>query len=186
MTKLAKITLSSICLIGMCYATTASAVDQAAAAADLADISAISVQAKASLAEAALSGDVDAIAEAEKRSDAIDGAAAQATAAYATLESELASGNEDAAQSAADDLKAAVENARDAIQGIISQDMANAGDKAKNSKKNSVGGPGRPYDPPNMYDIPWNSAGMRAFYQSNFGNFWQAGVSPTDKEATPE
>lgn len=183
MNTLAKITLSSICLIGIFCATTASAVDQAAAAGDLASISAISVQAKANLAEAALGGDVDAIAEAGKRSDAVDNAAAQAAAAYATLESELASGNEDAAQSAFDDLKAALENAMDALQGVI-PDGGIPG--PKNSKRNSAGGPGRPYDPPNMYDVPWNSQAMRDFYQSHFGNFWMSGVTPPDQEATPE
>lgn len=186
MTKLIKITLPSICLIGVLCATAASAVvDQAAAAGDLAEISAISVKAKAALSEAALSGDVDAIAEAGKRSDAIDAAAAQATAAYATLESELASGNEDAAQSAVDDLKAALQRAIDAINGII-VGGGPGGDQPKDGKGNSAGGPGRPYDPPNMYDVPWNSQTMRDFYQSQFGNFWMSGVNPPDQEATPE
>lgn len=186
MTKLIKITLPSICLIGVLCATTASAVvDQAAAAGDLAEISAISVQAKEALSKAALSGDVDAIAEAGKRSDAIDNAAAQATAAYATVESELASGNEDAAQSAVDDLKAALQNAMDALKGVI-PDNGDEPDQPKDGKKNSAGGPGRPYDPPNMYDVPWNSQMMRDFYQSQFGNFWMSGVCPPDQEATPE
>lgn len=186
MTKLAKITLSTICLTGMLCATMASAVDQAAAAGDLANIEAISVQAKADLAAAALAGDVDAIAEAGKRADAIDGAVAQAAAAYATLETELANGNEDAAQSAADDLKAAVQNAMDALKGVIPQDVMDAAKKQKQSRKTSAGGPGRPFDPPNMYDVPWNSQGMRDFYQSSFGNLWMSGVNPSDKEATPE
>lgn len=183
MTKLAKITLSTICLTGMLCATMASAVDQAAAAGDLANVSAIAVQAKADLAAAALAGDVDAIAEAGKRADAVDLAVAQAAAAYATLETELANGNEDAAQSAADDLKAAVQNATDAVGGNI-QDMPEPTTPARG--KTSVGGPGRPFDPPNMYDVPWNSQGMRDFYQSSFGNFWMSGVNPSDKEATPE
>lgn len=185
MTKLAKITLSTMCLTGMLCATMASAVDQAAAAGDLANISTISVQAKADLAAAALAGDVDAIAEAGKRADAVDLAVAQAAAAYATLETELANGNDDAAQSAADDLKAAVQNATDALKGVITQDVVDAAKKLK-QYRTSAGGPGRPNDPPNMYDVPWNSQAMRDFYQSNFGNFWMSGVNPPDREATPE
>lgn len=183
MTTHVKTILSSICLIGVFCATTASAVDQAAAAADLAAVSAISVQANENLSTNALSGDVDGIADAGKRCDAIDNAAAQAAEAYARMESELASGNEDAAQSAYDDLKTALENAKDALQGIIQESVKPGPD---DGKKNSAGGPGRPYDPPNMYDVPWNSQNMRDFYQSHFGNFWMSGIAPRDQEATPE
>ena len=184
MTTHVKTILSSICLIGVFCATTASAVDQAAAAANLAAVSAISVQANANLSTNALSGDVDGIADWGDRCDALDAVAAQAAEAYARIESELASGNEDEAQSAYDDLKTALENAKNAFGGIIPP--INPVDPKDDGKKNSAGGPGRPYDPPNMYDVPWNSQNMRDFYQSHFGNFWMSGIAPRDQEATPE
>ena len=162
------------------------AVDQAAAAADLATIASISGQSKANLAGAALGGDVDAIAEANKRSDAVDAAMAQAQEAFAGMERAIAGGDDDAAQSAADELKASKQKAMDALNGVIPQEMLNDIAEWKASKTNTGGGPGGAYDPPNIYDLPWQTAGMRNFYQSQFGSFWAAGRGTGDKDATPE
>jgi hypothetical protein len=164
----------------------ASAVDQAAAAGALAEMSSISVMAKANLSEAALGGNVDEIAEAVKRSDAVDASVNQATQSYADIIVAVRNGDEDAAQSAADAINASLEKALDALNGVIPEQVADAVNQWKNSKKNTGGGPGQPYDPPNMYEVPWNSAQMNAFYQSQFGNFWNAGCDPSDNEATPE
>lgn len=187
MTKLSKIIIGSSCaLAGLMVSTSMAAVDPAAAAGNLAEIGSISVSAKANLSEAASGGDVDAIAEAGKRSDAVDAAMAQAQEAYSEMERALANGDEDTAKSAADDLMSSLEKAADALNGVIPEEVVNAVKEWKESKKNTGGGPGRPYDPPNMYDVPWNSQVMRNFYQNQFGNAWQSGVSPADRDATPE
>ncbi|MDF7808524.1 hypothetical protein P4E94_13815 [Pontiellaceae bacterium B12219] len=185
MNKIYKNILGLVCLSGL-VVMSASAVDQAAAAGDLAEISALSVMAKANLSQAALGGDVDAIAEAVKRSDAVDASVNQAMQSYADIVVALRNGDEDAAQSAADAIRASLEKAMDALNGVIPEQVADAVNQWKDSKANTAGGPGQPYDPPNMYDVPWNSQQMRAFYQSQFGNFWNAGLDPSDNEATPE
>lgn len=182
MTMLSKITVSSIAL--MAVVSTVSAVDQVAAAAELANIATLSVQSKANLSEAALGGDVDAIAEATKRADAVDVSMAQAQEAYSAMERAVASGDEDAAQSAADDLKTAVENAINALSGIIPDEVISAVNQLKANV--IAGGPGRPGVPPNMYDIPWNSDQMRSFYTAQFANLWGSATTPFDSEATPE
>ncbi|MDF7800510.1 hypothetical protein P4C99_13615 [Pontiellaceae bacterium B1224] len=185
MTKLTKITLSSFCLTGMLCATMASAqVDQAAVAADLGSINNISTQASNALTKEANAKPVDteALAEAQKRSEAISGLAEQAKSLAATMLSQLANGNEDAAQATADEIKATVGKAKDALQGVIPQEVMDVA----NSKGESVSGPGFPFDPPNMYDVPWQSQEMQAFYQNYFGTLWMSGVNPPDLEATPE
>ena len=187
MTKLSKIILSSTCTVaGLMVSSSLAAVDPAAVAGNLAEIGSISVQAKANLSEAANNGNVDAIAEAGKRSDAVDAAMAQAQEAYSEMERALANGDEDTAKSAADDLMSSLEKAADALNGVIPEEVVNAVKEWKESKMNTGGGPGRPYDPPNMYDVPWNSQLMRNFYQNQFGNTWSSGVTPNDREATPE
>jgi hypothetical protein len=185
MNKVSKNIMSLICLSGLTVMSS-SAVDQAVAAGQLAEISSISVVSKANLSSAALGGNVDAIAEASKRSDAVDASMAQASEAYAAIEVAVRNGDEDAAQSAADVLSAALGKAKDALNGAIPEQVANVVKQWKESKKNTGGGPGRPFDPPDMYNIPWNSATMQNFYQSQFGNFWAAGTDPSDNEATPE
>jgi len=101
------------------------------------------------------------------------------------METALANGNEDAAQTAADELKAALANASDALKGVISQQLANA-KSPKNARQVSGSGPGRPYAPVDVNNIPWQSQGMQDFYQNNFANCWDSGVTPNDSEATPE
>lgn len=184
MTELSRISLITLC-IGV-TALAATAADPAAAAASLSEISKISVDAKSGLAEAALSGDTEAIAEASKRSDAVDAAMAQAQESYMAMEKAIESGDEDAAQAAADAVMASLEKAADALSGVIPEEVMDAVKEWKDSKKNTGGGPGQPYDPPNMYDVPWNSAQVSSFAQSHSGNLWGSGSSPQDREATPE
>lgn len=186
MTKLTKITLSTMCLAGAFGVSNVIAADQVDAAANLSGIAAISVQSKANLADAAFSGVIEEIAEAGKRSDAVDAAMAQAQEAYSAIERAVANGDDDAAQSAADDLAAALGKAVDALNGVIPEEVVNAVKQWKDSQKNTGGGPGKPYDPPNMYDVVWNSDSMSDFYQNHFGNLWNSGVNPNDREATPE
>jgi len=182
-----KIFFSAVCALTLLIPFVANAANQASAAGDLADIAAISVQAKANLADSALGGNIDEIVEAGKRSDAVDAAMAQAQNAFAAMERALSSGDEDAAQSAADELTASKQKAMDALNGVIPASLAkDAVEEWKASKTNTGSGPGRPYDPPNIYDVPWQTVGMRNFYTSQFGNFWSSGRGNGDKDATPE
>ena len=178
-------------LMAMVLVNQAHAVDTAAAAGIMAEVESLAVSAKANLAEAALSGNVDAVAEAGKRSDAIDAGVAAAKEAYAAMERALANGDEDAAESAEDDLASALKQVKDALTGAIPDTVAGTTDQWKASKTNTGGGPGHANDPPNIYDVPWKSQGIRAYYQSLFGVFHNAsgfghGRGFGDRDATPE
>lgn len=159
---------------------------QADASADLAAIGTLSVQAKANLAIAALGGDVNAIAEASKRSDAVDAAMAQAQEAFSALEAAIASSDAAAVQAATDTIAASKQKATDALNGVIPESMVNEIAEWRASNPNTGGGPGDPYDPPNMFDKPWQTVGMRNFYASQFGSFWASGRGTGDTDATPE
>ncbi len=161
------------------------AVDSAAAAGDLAEISMMSVLSKAALSEASLTGDVDAIAEAGKRSDAVDAALAQAQDAYAAMERALENNDEDAAASAVDELKSSLSKAVDALSGVIPDEIMQAVQQMRNNRRNS-GARGRQGGPVNVYNVPWNSKRMRDFYQNHFSNCWESGIHPHDRETTPE
>ncbi len=166
------------------------AADMAAASGVLAEVSVMAVQAKAGLADAANSGDVKAIADAVSRADAVDSAVADARDAYAAMERAAAGGDEDAAAAAADSLEAARQKASDALKGIVPEAVQKTAKEVwKDSTSNTGGGPGNAYDPPNIYDVPWQTQGMRSLYTSLFGNFWSASgqTSPgNDFDATPE
>ena len=172
------------------------AADMAGASGVLAEVSVMAVQAKAGLASAANSGDVNAISDAANRADAVDAAVGEAQSAYAAMERAAAGGDEDAAAAAADDLDAARQKAADALKGAIPEVVPkSAKEEWKESTTNTGGGPGSAYDPPNIYDTPWQTQGLRSLYTSLFGNFWSAsgqsfsnfGPSPErDRDATPE
>ncbi|QBG47551.1 hypothetical protein EGM51_09155 [Verrucomicrobia bacterium S94] len=186
MKKLSKIMLVTVGL-GL-TSLTASAVDPAGAASDLSEIAKISVDAKAALAEAASSGNAELVAEAGERSDAVDAAMAMALDAYSAMEKAVESGDEDAAQSAVDDIADALQKAKDAINGVIALDVKEAvKDRTEAANANTGGSAWGAYDPPNVYDVPWDSARVRNFYQRQFGNLWASlGNTPRDSEATPE
>jgi len=167
------------------------AADLAAASGTLADIAVMNVQAKANLATAANAGDVGAIAEAAKRSDAVDAAMADAQKAYASKESAQDQAAEDAADQALD---AAREKADSALNGPVPEATQKSAKAVfKESKTNTGGGPQDAYDAPNIYDIPWQSAGLRSTYSSLFTSVFSAGGGTTansnnfgDNDATPE
>lgn len=161
------------------------AAGEADASADLAAIAALSVQAKANLAMAALGGDLNAIAEASKRSDAVDAAMAQAQEAYSALEAAMESGDAAAQQAAMDTIVASKQKATDALNGVIPESMINEISEWK-ANTGTGGGPGYPYDAPNIYDQPWQTVGMRNFYANQFGSFWASGRETGDTDATPE
>ncbi len=180
--------LSALC--AMTLVGQSLAVDVAESAGVMAEVEAMSVQAKANLASAALGGDMDAIAEAQKRSDAIDAAVAAARAAFAKMEGDVKSGDMDAAESSEDDLAASLVQVKDALMGAIPESLMAAA-KEQKSKKQAKGRPGNPDNPPNIYEVPWKSEGIKAYYQGLFGEFWNAsafghGQGFGDRDATPE
>jgi len=168
----------------------AGAADLASAAGNLAEISAISAQAKGNLAVAALGGDVEQIAEMSKRADAVDAAVSEGQMAFAQMERAAAGGDEDAASSAGDDLSAALQKAKDALNGVIPVDKASQHQQWKESKTNTGGGPGKPGDAVNVYIKPWNTATVQNMQQNQWGTFFASGVTSGeqvgDRDATPE
>ncbi len=181
-----------VALVVMTALTQVHAADMAAASGVLAEVAVIAVQAKAGLASAANTGDVNAIAEASRRADAVDAALAEAQNAFAAMERAANGGDEDAAASAADDLEAARQKAGDALQGAIPEVSPKIAQEIwKESKTNTGGGPGGAYEPPNIYDVPWQTQGLRSLYTSLFGSFWTASGGGSigegaDTDATPE
>jgi len=123
-------------------------VDQAAATGALAKLSVNSVVASADVAIAAFSGDVNALADATKRSNAADAAAAEGQEAYSAIERALESGDNDAAEAASGDLESAVSKSGNALAGNFSEEAPRnetpAGVKVS-------GGPGRPNDVPSIF-----------------------------------
>jgi hypothetical protein len=174
----------------------AEAANIAAASGMLADIGAIVVQAKQNLAIAAGTGNVDAIAEASTRADATDKAMAEAMDAFAALERADIGGDDDAAESAMEDVASALRNATEALSGAIPEPTTTSERAAwKESQTNTGGGPGGAYDPPNIYNVPWHSQNLQAFYQSAFSQVWSSssfgsgrGVGDRflDSDATPQ
>ena len=165
------------------------AVDLAEAAGVMAEIEAMAVSAKASIAEAAVSG--GDVVEAQARADAIDGAVAQARDAFSSMELSIQNGDMDAAETAEDELAAALVLVSDALMGAIPEAMAGSSSDEEGEADQSGGRPGDPDDPPNIHEVPWKSQGIKAYYQSLFGDWWNAsafghGRGFGDGDATPE
>ena len=164
------------------------AVDLAEAAGVMAEIEAMAVSAKAAIADAAVSG--GDVVEAQTRADAIDAAVAQARDAFSNMELSIQSGDMDAADTAEDELAAALVLVRDALMGAIPEAMTDAGGN-EGAAGQQQGTPGDPDDPPNIHEVPWKSQGIKAYYQSLFGDWWNAsafghGRGFGDGDATPE
>jgi hypothetical protein len=167
------------------------AADLASASGVLADIAVMVTQSSEGLASAANGGDVNATADAQKRSDAVNAAMTEGQEAYAAIENAVAAGDDDAAASASDDLDSAWQKAYDALNGAVPELSEHA--KWEESQKNTGGGPGRAYDPPNIYYDPSHSPNMQALSADLFGNIMSASMNGSDPErdggdrdATPE
>jgi hypothetical protein len=169
----------------------AKAADMVAATGILANIESMVVQAKANLALAASSGDVAAISEASKRADAVDAASAEANQMFAALEG---AADDNQAATAMAGLEAAKTKADDALNGTIPEPTPKSKKEVwKESTTNTGGSPGGGYDPPNVYDVPWQSAGMRSMSAGMFSSAYTStgGSSASSKgfgdgDATPE
>lgn len=176
---------SLVLLSGMICLVQANAASMADASAVMADIDALAVQAHANVAQAAASGDTAATEEAMKRSDAINFLVNNAQAALAQVEAALENGNEAAADEAMEDLDGTYEMSLNALQGIIPENLASG------TSEDSGGAPGDPANPPNINDVPWQTDGMRSYYDGLFNQFWSAsafggGEDFGEADATPE
>lgn len=174
-----------VILLVLGFATHSFAADVAKAAGVMADLESEVVQAKASLAKSSLDG-VDAVGDPLAQSAEVDKAAEAGREAMAALEQAEANGDIEAADAAGVKLAAALERARNARQGIFpetSTSVADA-DADDDGEKN--------YAPPNIYDDPWESQGIRAYYESLFGvfddasSFGQKNYRGSDQDATQE
>lgn len=164
------------------------AVDAATEAGKLVEIYTTAVKSQANCAFASLSGGVSASMEANKQAEAVDNLIAVANNAYMEFERALASGDQAAAASASNQLSAALQQAKQAQQGITTMPKPSPVNQAR---KNTGGGPGKAGDMPNPYDVPWKSDHIRQLYQSLFGNFLEASsfggtLGFGDREATPQ
>lgn len=177
------------------------AVDMAQASGTLAGIAVMSVQGNANLAAAANSGNVDAIAAATKSAKAINAASREAQQAFSALESAVAGNDKAAIEAAEGALEEARKKADVALNGTTPQPVAPKTDEDdskskkeqwKESTSNISGGSADAYDPPNIYDVLWKSAGARSVSDSMFitkyvvGGRSLGGLSFNDSEATPE
>ncbi|MBN2786555.1 MAG: hypothetical protein JXR25_17190 [Pontiellaceae bacterium] len=165
-----------------------SVADLASAAGLLAEIEAKSVAAKAMIAAAGLKGDVDQLAAAKKSSDAIDVVCAAARKAYAAIELAVKNGDAESAASAEENMKDALLLLSGAMSGKIPEGLAEKMRAEQGQAKASGKTAG---NPPNINDVPWQSQGLRSFYEQAFGNFWNAssfgsGSVFGDSDATPE
>ncbi|RKX43416.1 MAG: hypothetical protein DRP64_08255 [Verrucomicrobia bacterium] len=169
------------CVVALAASIQVYAVDMAAASGALADVSVSSSQASAALAAAASSGDVEAIAVARQRSADVESAVAEARDAHAAMEHAVAAGNEDAAAAAAEDLAAAQEKASNAVSGNVPEPTPQGAEQAAVDTEPGL---------PNIYDVPWQSDGLRSLYQGLFSATWsasaQGGAGFSERDATPE
>jgi len=173
--------LAGILALGL--STQSFAVDVAEATSVLADLQALAVKAQKIITDGAVAKDLDAIAEGQKRSAAIDEAINAGLEALADMEQAVAVGDEAAAQAAEDALAAALSQAKDALSGILPEETAAAEEEAVDEPEAEEG-------LPNTYDKPWQSEGIRAYYQSLFNSFNEASsyggekVINVDEDAT--
>jgi hypothetical protein len=175
--------ISLICCVAALFASTGVlAADLAAANTIVADIGVKVTQANAELAAVAAStnSSLSEVADVQKSADVVGQAMSEATTAYSALES----GSEDAAA----ELAAAYKKASDALNGIYSENTLTAHEQWALVQKGAGGGPGRAFDPPNIYDVPWETQSLRSFYQGLFGNLWGSSSfgGGRDRDATPE
>jgi len=135
-----------VCVATLAASIQVRAVDLAAASGILADIAVISVQASAALAAAANTGDIDEIADARKRVDAIASLLNMAEEAWTDLQASVSVGDEDAIADAFEKMNEALGLAQGALTGDIPGESQH--EQWKKSQTNTGGGTGSAYDPP--------------------------------------
>jgi len=181
--QLKYVVLTGLLVLGLAtHSSAAPKAEVAEAAAVMSDLQSLVVQAKANESKVALGGDTDSIAEFYKQSAAVDDAVTAGNEAVAVMNLAMANEDDEAFEAGKADLAEALEQARNALLGIFPVTVATAepGDDGE-----------KDYDPPNIYEVPWKSQGIRAYYESLFGTFNDArsfggerGFG--DRQATPE
>jgi hypothetical protein len=178
------------------------AVDVAEAASVMADLDTLAIQAKANLANASLNN-LGATDEANQQSVAIDEAVEAGREALADMEQAVANGDDEAAEAAEDALASALRQAKAVLAGVLTAAVATSSDEqADESQDDSGEEPEGGWGSPNIYDQPWQTTGIRAYYESLFGAFQDASgfgdqkafgnqnttpdLTPPDFDATPE
>jgi len=161
--QLKNVALAGILALGL--STQSFAVNVAESTSVLADLQALAVKAQMMITDGASDKDLDAIAEGQKRSAAIDEAIDAGVAALAAMEQAVAVGDEAAAQAAEDALAKALSDAKDAFSGILPEQVATEEEDSDTDSEETEEGL------PNIYDKPWESDGMRAYYESLFNVF---------------
>ena len=177
--QLKYIAVAGLLVLGLANHTFASKAAEAAGV--MADLESLVVQAKATLAKASLES-TDAVADPLAQSAEVDKAVEAGREALAAMEQAMANGDTEAADAQEAKLAEALLQARNALQGIFPE-MAAAADP--------VDEPGKKYKKPNIYEVPWKSQGIRAYYESLFNTFEDArdfggGRGFGDRDATPE
>ena len=163
------------CAAVMIAAVSVRADDLATASDKLAEISAMVVDAKFKLAEAANSGDVTAAAEAAKQGKGADSLMAQAMKAFSDMERALLAGDLDAAESAFKDLQKVRKQ-------VVAIGGGKPAPKGKPGKPGKVvkGKPEKDDKSPNPNDVPWLSEELRDLLQELFDTEKDAGGSGLD------
>ena len=151
------------------------------AAAVMVDLQSLVVQSRLNAVNDLPGGDVDldAVEERDKQSAEVDAAVAAGNEAVAAMNLANENGDAEAFDAAKADLAEALVQARNALLGILPATAA-AADPGDDSEQD--------LDPPNIYDDPWESQGIRAYYQSLFVVFNEASSydQGTDTDATQE
>ena len=184
--------LAMACIIALGFAHQSYAVDAAEAASVMADLQTLAIEAKENLAKAALEG-VITVEEAMKQSEAIDAAVEAGKQAQLAMEEAIENKDDDAAEAAEDDLAAALSQAKAVMAGVLTAAVGTTeGEQTDDGEQPDDEGA-----PPNIYDQPWKTDGIRAYYESLFGAFQDASAfgdeqafgnqnTTPDLEATPE
>ena len=149
------------------------AVDVAESTSVLEDLESLAVKAQKIIAEGALDKNLDTVEEGGMRWAAITNAVEAGRVALADMEQAVADGDESAAQDAEDALAAALGQAKEALSGVLPEKMADEGETAVEPEQET--------GLPNIYDEPWQSEGIRAYYQSLFNSFNDASSYGGDK-----
>jgi len=178
------------CLLALSLSSQSFAVDAAEATGVMADLDSLVTEAQKIISAEASALDSAAADEAIARSVELDKAVAAGREALSAMEEAIANGDDAAAEAAEDDLAAALRRARDVLAGVLTASVATSSDE---SQDDSVAGPVSDWDAPNIYDVPWKTQGIRAYYDSLFATYQDsssfgktAGSGGVEEDATPQ
>jgi hypothetical protein len=161
------------CLMAFGLVSQSFAVDVAEAASVLSDLENLAIQAKANLANASLEN-LGATDVANQQSVEIDKAVDAGRDALAAMEDAILKGDDDAAEAAEDALADALRQAKAVLAGVLTAAVATSEEEQSDESQDDAEEEQEGDDPPNIYDQPWKTDGIRAYYQSLFGAFEDA------------